>query len=209
MNPRIGPAIPMSKSARRVVIGARIRITAPNVPKGNGDGKKRVTAINSVILAREKVTHLVRQQKIPAASTKTESPAATSADAATEQRNREKTLVRPKTAPRSARTKSQTTRPPQASSAESEKKIIAGHNRPPPRAHPRRRQINNFRRNCGREFPVETRPCAVAGAIAHEGWMPRREKRVPRRSRGGRSARPFRAWEPERSPEALAIPCRA
>ncbi len=43
MNPAIGPATPMSKTARRVGIGDIILINAPNVPAGpiiGGVGKK-------------------------------------------------------------------------------------------------------------------------------------------------------------------------
>lgn len=39
-NPARGPAIPMSKRARRSVIGARIRMNAPKVPKRRGEGMK-------------------------------------------------------------------------------------------------------------------------------------------------------------------------
>ena len=37
--PASGPAIPISKSARREKMGDRIRMNAPNVPK-TGDGRK-------------------------------------------------------------------------------------------------------------------------------------------------------------------------
>jgi hypothetical protein len=40
MKPAIGPATPMSNSARRSVNGARMRMTAPKVPNSGGPGMK-------------------------------------------------------------------------------------------------------------------------------------------------------------------------
>src|SRR5271168_82793 len=57
-----------------------------------------------------------------------------------------------------------------------------GPHRLPPRAHPRRRQINNLRIISVENFQWDA-AMPVAGAIAHEGWMPLREKRVRRLAR--------------------------
>src|SRR5579863_7353309 len=55
-------------------------------------------------------------------------------------------------------------------------------NRAPSRAHPRRRQVNYLRIISVEDFQWDA-AMPVAGAIAHEGWMPQREKRVRHRVR--------------------------
>ena len=55
--------MPTSKSARRVVIGERMRMNAPNVPNRVGAGMKYgIAHVDAVNLAREVVPHFVREQ---------------------------------------------------------------------------------------------------------------------------------------------------
>ena len=66
--PAMGPAIPISNKARRVVMGARIRRNAPNVPNRVGAGMKAgVADVDLVVFAGEEmaefVGHQYRQQR--------------------------------------------------------------------------------------------------------------------------------------------------
>ena len=67
-NPATGPDSPTSKSARRVVIGERMRMNAPNVPKSVGAGMKvRIAHVDAVNLAGEVVPQSRARTKSPAA----------------------------------------------------------------------------------------------------------------------------------------------
>src|SRR5271155_323417 len=143
--------------------------------------KKRIAAINPIIPAREIVPHFVRHEKSQQGQRKRNPQQQHSRMLKRQQRNREQFFIaRRRFHVLRKRSRNQRSRRKRHQQRQTEKNNRRP-NRPPSRTHSWGRQINNLRIMSVENFQWDaTMP--VAGAIAHEGWMPQREKQVRRRA---------------------------
>src|SRR5271156_3336966 len=153
---------------------------AKSSEREGGRQKKRIAAINSIIPAREIVPHFVRHEKSQQGQRKRNPQQQHSRMLKQQQRNREQFFIARKRF-HILRKRSRNQRPRRKRHQQGQtEKNNRGPQRLPPRAHPRR-QINNLRIISVQNFQWDA-AMPVAGAIAHEGWMPKRENQVRRRA---------------------------